>query len=575
MIRSVSPVLATLFVFLLLAGDLSAQGVRFGITTDAHIAGAGDSGSSLQPFLNRMAPSSWNPDFAIDIGDFAIQTATGQTTQELHDAQLAGLVQHWGTYSGILAPVYSAMGNHDVGWIQGGDETITANDLYTTSHSGEHITKQEHLAVTGMPGRYYSFDTNGYHMIVLDGNNQRDAVAPPAGNDGVAGAYYLDPSQMTWLASDLAANRQKPKIVFSHEELHHTPLEGSGAGGDVPFPAVGKEESYVDNGWQARELFNQDGNVLACFAGHKHDDRWTVYGNTNYVTLAANHVNSSYAMVTAASDALTIAGVGAQRSYRFATGLGSMSRPAGIVGLWRGDAGQGTIAADSSGNDNDGQLVGNTAWAEGGPFAYLGNHNLAFPDGNGYVNCGHDESLSVDDGSFTVMAWIKAPDGNTNDNLVSKCNTYPGAGWQLMIENTAARIYLRADGGATASLIGTTPIAGSDQWHHVAAVIDRDADTMLLYVDGQLDKSGALGGIMPANSHDLYIGGLYGSPSYGMQGWLDDVILADRAFDWQEVQWFYYNSLHTAPEPGTGVLLAILGLLAIAFRRRPLPIGRA
>ena len=112
-----------------------------------------------------------------------------------------------------------------------------------------------------------------------------------------------------WILHDASA-----KVVFCHEELHHTRPEGSGQGGDVPFPPVGKEVSYVDNGWELREMFEADGNVAAVFAGHKHRSRWTVYGGVNYVTLAALHWECSYARVTL-SERLHIEGVGGQRNY--------------------------------------------------------------------------------------------------------------------------------------------------------------------------------------------------------------------------------------------------------------------
>ena len=51
-------------------------------------------------------------------------------------------------------------------------------------------------------------------------------------------------------------------------------------------PAVGKEGSYVDNGWQIRQLLAADQKVLACFHGHKHRSRWAMYGGVHYVTLA-------------------------------------------------------------------------------------------------------------------------------------------------------------------------------------------------------------------------------------------------------------------------------------------------
>jgi hypothetical protein len=166
-----------------------------------------------------------------------------------------------------------------------------------------------------MPHRYYSFDMNGYHFIVLDGNNWRGATAVPAGHDGTNGAYWVDDTQKAWLAADLAASRAKTKVVFCHQELHHTPPEGSGEGGDVPFPPVGKETSYVDNGWELRDLLAADGRVLACFFGHKHDDRWTVYGGVDYVTVKALHAGA-YAKAWIA-DKLYVDVVGSDRSYAF------------------------------------------------------------------------------------------------------------------------------------------------------------------------------------------------------------------------------------------------------------------
>ena len=57
-----------------------------------------------------------------------------------------------------------------------------------------------------------------------------------------------------------------------------------------------------------------DGRVLACFFGHKHRNRWTIYGGVHYITLAATHWEGSYAKVTI-SDRLIVEGAGKQRSY--------------------------------------------------------------------------------------------------------------------------------------------------------------------------------------------------------------------------------------------------------------------
>jgi len=307
-------VLVTLFV---LQGETradDARPVRFAMTADCHLMARGTPANErhLLAFVEEMA--RWKPDFVIDLGDFACQAGEGPTTRELHDAQLQGLVHHWSVLCRVPCPARLAIGNHDVGWLKGAGEKIGPADLYGRAHGGEDVTKQELLAVTRMPGRYYSFDVGVCHFIVLDADNARDDRAPPPGRDGVVGAYYIDGAQMAWLREDLASHREKLKVVFSHQELHHTPPEGSGEGGDVPFPPVGKEASYVDNGWQVREMLGADGLVVACFAGHKHRNRWTVHGGVHYITLAATHWGGSYARVTI-SDKLHLRGHANQRDY--------------------------------------------------------------------------------------------------------------------------------------------------------------------------------------------------------------------------------------------------------------------
>jgi len=41
----------------------------------------------------------------------------------------------------------------------------------------------------------------------------------PRGHDGVQSSYCIDRSRLAWLAKDLAANCDKPKVVFCHEEF--------------------------------------------------------------------------------------------------------------------------------------------------------------------------------------------------------------------------------------------------------------------------------------------------------------------------------------------------------------------
>lgn len=298
------------------SGGTGRDELRIGLTADAHLHADRSTGSlaALRTFLHDMA--AWKADVIIDLGDFVCQCSNETPpTKEMHDCQLASLRRYWAMYSQAGSPAYLAIGNHDVGWIKGGDEIISAGDLAGIAHGGEDITKDELLEMTGLPHRYYSFDVEGCHFIVLDANNKRGRKAVRSGHDGVNGGYWIDDTQMSWLAGDLAEHGTQPKFVFCHQELHHTPPEGSGQGGDVPFVPVGKEGSYVDNGWQVRDPLAADGHVMACFAGHKHRNRWVVYDHVHYITLAATHWHGSYARIRVDRDRLRVGGVGAQRSY--------------------------------------------------------------------------------------------------------------------------------------------------------------------------------------------------------------------------------------------------------------------
>ena len=288
--------------------------LRMGVNADPHLLGRRSPGNEANFHLFVDEMKRWKPDFAIDLGDFGCQVAEGMTTREMHDKQLEGLHHHVSVFRRLECPRYHVIGNHDVGWLKGGDEKITPVDLIGKAHAGEDITKQEFLEATGTPHRYYSFDAVGIHVIILDANNAPDESSPDRGHDGVVGGYFIDSGQKRWLKGDLAKHRQQPKVVFCHEELHHTPVEGSGEGGDAPFPPVGKETSYVDNGWQIRDMFAEDGKVLACFFGHKHRSRWTMYSGTHYITMAATHYQASFSNMTI-SDRLVIQGFGGQKSY--------------------------------------------------------------------------------------------------------------------------------------------------------------------------------------------------------------------------------------------------------------------
>jgi len=87
--------------------------------------------------------------------------------------------------------------------------------------------------------------------------------------------------------------------------------------------------------------------------------------------------------------------------YLYEVGSNLFISPLKPVGSWSFDEGTGTIANDSSGNNNNGTLYNGPIWEEGQV-----NKALSFDGSNDYVDCGNDESLNITD-KITIEAWVK------------------------------------------------------------------------------------------------------------------------------------------------------------------------
>ncbi len=142
--------------------------------------------------------------------------------------------------------------------------------------------------------------------------------------------------------------------------------------------------------------------------------------------------------------------------------------PSSVVGIWLFDDGTGSVAMDSSGNNNHGTIVNAPIWVDGrfgGALAFDGTGNCV-STGQRFLN-GRRE--------FTVVAWVKP--GNITSNRVGLIgqNDSPEFGF---INPTTVALW--------------TPTAGSNnnpyphppgEWHHVAAVATREFTKV--YVDGE------------------------------------------------------------------------------------------
>jgi len=174
-----------------------------------------------------------------------------------------------------------------------------------------------------------------------------------------------------------------------------------------------------------------------------------------------------------------------------------------IVGLWRFDEGSGDVVKDSSGNGNDGKILGGE-WVDG----QIGDA-LQF---NGTTDNGviiehkpnQDPSLAK---HITVEAWVKVLSASSA-NVVRKGIWESGkatTGWGLdMNSDLSIRGFVYITAGSASLVAPGVPVLELEEWQHLAFVYDGKAVTV--YVDGEEYGAVDASGELLENEEDMAIG---------------------------------------------------------------------
>jgi alpha-L-arabinofuranosidase len=142
-------------------------------------------------------------------------------------------------------------------------------------------------------------------------------------------------------------------------------------------------------------------------------------------------------------------------------------------GSWHFDEGQGTVAADSSANAADG-TVQNGTWVAG-----ASGKAIQFA-GNGTVGMGTSPAFNTGTGSFSLASWFRTA-SPAAQQIVSHASADDG----YVLGVVGGKLTAQIGGGA--SRIDVTSTGGGladGNWHHAALVLDRVAQRLTLYVDG-------------------------------------------------------------------------------------------
>ena len=159
-----------------------------------------------------------------------------------------------------------------------------------------------------------------------------------------------------------------------------------------------------------------------------------------------------------------------------------------ICGVWLFNETGGDVAKDSSGNGNDGEVVG-CEWADG---KYGGG--LEFKGENTYVNCGNSPTLDPEE-SLTLMAWVYIPDWSLGleDWMLVLTRWKPApATYHLAFQSATLKIHFNDD----ATTVADPDVSPANEWIHVAATADSASKKLAIYRNGsevgETNYSGAI-----------------------------------------------------------------------------------
>ncbi|WP_419470356.1 LamG-like jellyroll fold domain-containing protein [Candidatus Kuenenia sp.] len=204
-----------------------------------------------------------------------------------------------------------------------------------------------------------------------------------------------------------------------------------------------------------------------------------------------------------------------------------------LQALYAFEEGSGTVASDSSGNNNDGDISG-AAWTTG-----KSGGALSF-NGNAYVVKTNPSSGLKPSTEVAIAAWIKTSATDTNGAEVASM----GDSYALRVEEDGNIKFFYYNGSKWISTktIGVNVLNGT--WHHI--VVQKTSTALQVYVDGvSKASSSSTGTITYTKGNNLFIGRHgNGDTPYDFIGLIDETGIYNRALSDQEIQNLYTNGVN-------------------------------
>jgi len=207
---------------------------------------------------------------------------------------------------------------------------------------------------------------------------------------------------------------------------------------------------------------------------------------------------------------------------------------------WTFDETGGSIAHDSAGS-HDGLLSTNGASFVTNGIA--GNAVSITKAGNGFVNMGN--VLGLESGDFSVLAWVKMTEGDTNQStILSKQRAGYANGYVIAANLTSgygqpskAWFY---DSDFHGQEVTSTSSVNDGEWHQIVGVYVAGANKYI-YVDGAPAEASNASRPIVANPGKFVVGGVDfdGTPGGTFSGLIDDVQIYNYALNPAEIDFLF------------------------------------
>lgn len=201
--------------------------------------------------------------------------------------------------------------------------------------------------------------------------------------------------------------------------------------------------------------------------------------------------------------------------------------PGDLVAHWKFDEAEGSQAADASGHNHTGNLMGDPAWR---PSAGKLGGALEFDGDGDYVDCGNAPAFDMGR-EITLAAWIKVHSFDKEfQAVVAKGNR----GWRLLRNRQWNSLVFAGDPYASRVALWGSSSVHDGRWYHVAATYD--GRTVSLYVNGEVDDTRPATDTIKADDQPVYIGENPQNRGSEWNGLIDEVRIYDFALGQNQIK---------------------------------------